>query len=536
MDDAPSSDELIIDWLAVVNDPLAKAFSNCCLSRLRGLTLLCPSEPGFGARMLALSDTNEDEASSILQSLLFRGLFPTADSFSVGDVGNLLNIKHSVQKSGSSVALDNGNIQLTPYPGSPPITDFCIWKISTNAMPLRVGPKFIEEHVDPVIVNHNTTRLDQLLEVSRHDLHYSAVVRGPPRTRREQIANLCAADFSRGCVARNFANHANYLSCITSLLDYIQSEHPDLFRALHPLMSLDPVITFHLLVEPYKTADFVRHPLMISDEVFNKWGGIILPNATAAAYKKMLLAVPAPAYAPAPVPVDAAAAAAATAVVAIPAIYSNRPLVATAIDEIRTGQKDKAHNMKVLPKLIMGTYRNLYEKNCIGGVVQVLPKETIDIVGGAFRGFRLDSIRMYMHFKLREIRCSTFSSSDFESMISQLRDNFSGNCDSESPLYMHGLLPGTMKSVHPRMDLLSLAKFHCSIFYTYMITSDESQLLGPSTGSRDPTDLNHVYNDQATELAELNATKPSSTAVTNIAEVTKMRVQRLGGKLAAAAQ
>lgn len=458
-------------------DLAAKLEGLCMYSALsQPVTFLFPQDKAFRKEIVSAED---NQAVKLLGSLIVPLFLPTADSWKAApEVGSVQGVKYPVlSAAGGKVTLGGeGKVTFTIEKAE----DFTlldknanaaisVWRLVSGRPPLT-GEKFERSAAKARRVKGGGD--------------------GEPglRTRIAMAAELEFAATLRG--GRTRTEHP-YLTRVCGLLAHLRKRQPALLGALQPLIDWDPVVTFYLFVEPYKTAG---GPCMIPDEVIAAWGGVGGFGDCLAAYK---------------------------AGVACDAKMSPPEAIASRVHAVRQtifGSDGSRGNKVRLPAMAKASYETLMSKNAIDGASPILPEETVKLVGSAAKKAWQDEMRFLLHSTFQAVRNEPqYNPSEFDVLLDLVRLKAPGNDYVKESKVMDS--PLLRSDVAPNFEYAYLAKFINSTDFLYVACPEAS--VGRISGAADAATDMKVYNRNALALAQLNKMQlaPRSVSAAAIAEL-----------------
>lgn len=462
----------IFQWIEQQDAEFAGAIRDLCLEgalspggRAAGVTFLYPRDKDYRREIIdAAYSAEADEAVKMVESLILPDVFLTAADFSRAgrDVGSRAGIKYTVEPgAGSGKVALAGGIELAVAEDFRPLArragDIAVWIVAKGRLPLTGEP-----YTPPAGAKK----------------HRAADVRGGSAgtdlAARAQLAAATEAEYDRCMRADRCRTHNPYLAKTVSLLNWLRAKCPDTLAAVAPILDVDPMITFYLLLEPYKTNE---GPRMIADSMLfgeGAWNGSDCYSNAVGEYEAHLSVVDGSAFA-----------------------VRDRPAVASQIDAVR--QRIVASmNPREAPALVAAAYEMLVERNSIEGMEGVLPESTRAALQPRGKKLWQDELRFIVHAALQELRAAPYAPDSFAAIVRDLRTKWPGN-NYEAELCLANV-SDIKNSVAPRAELLMLMKFINST--DFMFVTPLPSAVGNTWGSMNPTDT-AVYNRNAVALADL---------------------------------
>lgn len=283
--------------LASGKTPLSQVIANTCsqksLERKNfGVTLLFPVDIGYREELLKRTETGKQDDYENAQLEFLTLVMPEAvvdaseltsperyrkpDPNESGPLGNWLGEVYTFEKSGSEYVLKIEGKEYATITNEPPkaLKDLQTHYIPKNPL-LKTQGKYsvwfmtLKPGVTKLPFDKNIQQKYQRKGVSR-----TGNATGKPRVegggeqinsmdldsldRRFILAKQLEAEFAKQMKTDQCQTHHPYLPVVTSLLNYIRAQIPDLYAKVLHVVDYDPFITFYLLFEPYKrTGEFL---------------------------------------------------------------------------------------------------------------------------------------------------------------------------------------------------------------------------------------------------------------------------------------
>ncbi len=460
----------IYQWIEAQDPMLASAIHDLCLegnlspSHGRGVTFLYPKEKALRDEIVekAYSD-DADEAQKLIESLIIPDALLTAADFNRRPVGNRLGVKIGVEAvEGSKVKLAGG-AELSPaddfHPLSKRAGDIAVWLLTKGRVPTSG-----ESYSAPVPARRGP----------KAPTRGGNGGEGP--SERLLLARKVEAKFDRCMRLDRCASHNPYLAKVVSLLNYLKMAHPDVLTKVLPVIDYEPVITFYLLLEPYKTSG----ENLIPDGILFGEGGWNCAHAYGNAveeYKAIFASLPQQA----------------SSVYA----FRDRAAVMAQIDLVR--QKYGSLNPRSGPQFVQDCYAALASQNAIQGLTPILPDSTLAALAGGKKLWQ-DEFRFIVHEALQTMRQMPYTSDVLGSILRDICTCWPGN-NYASEIRLANVAD-LRSNVAPRNELLLLGKFVNSTDFLYLPVAPEA--VGEAWGDpNNPLDW-AVYNRNAAALANLN--------------------------------
>ena len=209
---------------------------------------------------------------------------------------------------------------------------------------------------------------------------------------REGLASVVESEY---CYLENDSKSNPYLERSVSILNYLQQNNMDVFKAILPILDRNPIITFYILISPASS----HH--ILSDEILNKWNGSKIFTNASEEYNKILDSV---------------------FTIHSCGFVQNQDLIQKQIEKLRQDILNE-HDCSTLIEEI---YKDLVEKNCIGTVCDVFPEETIALFKNHLHKLWLDEMRFMLHYTLHRVRMPIFREDIFKEFIRATRYDYPG--------------------------------------------------------------------------------------------------------------
>ncbi len=257
----------IFNWIKDNDDDFATVMSDLCLDRVASVSYNTPSvtflmpkgELRKKIMTAALSEKPED-AVDMITSLVIPYWFPTLKSFTKSPpelIGNKLGFMFPEISESSDDKIKFGKI-LTIKPTSSkfvPMDKYkiYIWEIADGEPPSNVNKLITAKNYVIPKMPKKTGGADGTPKSTILNPTYRFMF-------AKKVEHLALEDLRK--------NHTNiYLQVVTYLLNILNSKtYYNLFLKIRPIVDFDPVITFYLLVEPYKNTE----EYLISSDVFTE--------------------------------------------------------------------------------------------------------------------------------------------------------------------------------------------------------------------------------------------------------------------------
>lgn len=444
----------IFQWVEAQDPEFARAIHDLCLEgalspggRVAGVTLLYPDK-AFRAEIVAKADSNPDEAVKLIESLIIPDVFLQQSEFGRRAVGNRCGVAFTVGAEGK------GDVEVAP------VADFST--LASKAGTLAVWR----------IVRGRPPTSGAAYAPPAGAARPRPIRGGAPAGRGERACLACLVEQEYCAAARGGGAMRNpYLARVVSLLNFLRVKAPELLAAVRPVLDYDPVVTFYLLVEPYKT----RGAYLIPDELLvgeGGWRGADAYSDAVADYESFFQGN-----------------------------NGDRAATAARVDAVRSAILGDP-NVRNALAAVLDAYRQLAEANTIGGNGPVLPPAAAAALGGGKKQWQ-DEFRFIIHEALQAMRAAPFSEQTFCNIVRDIATVWPGNdYTAELRLASTAALQG---NVAPRAEYLMLLRFVNSTDFLYLPVAPDA--VGGAWGSMDPTEPG-VYNRNAVALENLRRTAP----------------------------
>jgi len=475
----------IFQWIEAKDPDFAGAIRDLCLEgtlspsgRSPGVTFLYPKDKAYRDKVVDKAySADADEAAKIIESLIIPDALLQGADFQRRPVGSRLGVKYGVETAErGKVKLANG-VELVASDDFHPLARregaLAVWLISKGELPLTG-----EAYKAPAP------------ERKARDGVRGGAGAGdgaPALNSRQTLAASTEGEFDL-CMKRDKCRaHNPYLAKVVSLLACLRAKRPELLPAVMPVLDYDPLVTFYLLIEPYKT---LGGHLIPEDVLFGEgaWNGTDCYGDAVEEYKDIFRSMPGQSAASAADPQTGSG--------AVPYVFRDRAAVAAQADVARH-QLGGNNNPRQLPQQVQDVYAILSAQNTIGGMGPVLP-DVAKTALAAGKKLWQDELRFTLHQALQEMRHAPYSTATFASIVRDLREAWPGNNYTAEARLSN--VADQRANVSPRTELLLLTKFVNSTDFLYLpVTPDDA---GAAWGSMDPTDET-VYNRNAVALSNL---------------------------------
>jgi hypothetical protein len=482
----------IYQWLKKEDPRLADVIRELCLEGALAsskATFLYPTDAKYREEIISLTDAGDsNEAAKLVESLIVPDGMRSGTDFLSRDVGSLLGVKYSVEGAeGGKVRIAQG-VVLEPEKTFSNNENFAVWRVVSGRLPLSG-----ERYAPPSRATGGGQRA-------------RARGGGPDENSRRCLAKRVELKFIQRMGHNKCRGYDPYLAKSVSLLNFLKVTHPDVFTAVLPMVDYSPLVTFYLLLEPYKT----QGTYIIPDVILfgpSGWCGASAYTDALAEYKAFF----------------GASAGQATGQ-KMPYVFSAPDAVSSRIDAERQKQGGGRPN----PQKVQAAYMTLVTKNTIdesSPLRPVFPEGTLAALPGGKKQWQ-DEFRFVVgEAAIAMCNKPVFDLHDFQAMVQDLEVAYPGNnYDSEFSFFRTGA---------SRSDVLLLAKFINSTDFLYVPVPPNMAAI--SRGSMKLDDYT-VYNRNAWSLAVLNRTtgmvNPSGLSPKALAEI-RVYAALHGGQLPA---
>lgn len=498
----------IFQWIEGQDDSLAGAIHDLCMEGAlapghAGVTFLYPKDKAYREEIISKAYTDDaDDAVKMIQSLIVPEGLLNASDFQRRPVGSYSGVLYEVEEaSGDTVKLKGGVVLKKA-------DDFhllrhkeesgrlAVWNITAGRLPLT-GAEYQRPRRGRTEGGARHARMGGNGPLSKRATFAATV--------EEEFDNCMKAD---GCMAKD-----PYLAKSVSLLDFLREKHPDIFQTVLPLIDWNPIITFYLLIEPYKTAGehIIPDGILFGD---GGWNGAETFTDAVSEYKKIfesLRSADSQAY-----------------------VFRDHASVVQAVDLIR--QQVMSINDKMsLVRLIKDHYNKLASNNSIGGLTPIYPDNTLALLRNGKKLWQ-DEFRFIVCCLTKQLYAnaratpSKYSTQEWASLVRTLRNDYPGNNYEAEETMVKKL---EMKSnVSPTEDFLMLQKFGNSTDFLYT-PAPEGMVGGYMGAEDDPTDM-AVYNRNYDAMRAMSRTRTRRHVGVSPQALTELRMYaaKNGGSLA----
>lgn len=349
----------IFNWIKDTDEDFAEVMNDLCLDRITDTNKQIPSitflMPNSALRKKiiekAYSDKPEDAANMITSLVLPYG-FAKAESFKIDQkkIGNKLryvfpkaSIKSDVVNFEDKLTIKLVN-QFTPLRER---ANIYVWEIVSGEPPNDLN-KYVKEkeYVIPKGSRQKTSKEGSY--EGGDDEEQKSSMYNPRAAFAQEIERLYLEDFP---------NKNTYVPVVVLLLQkLIEDKYYDTFLKIRPILDVDPIITFYLLVEPYKSTNYIIDSDIFGPDLFND---IIKNRKTiedpVQTYRTIL-----------DIPVNNNC-----------AIYTRTKELIEIVNNLRNKLLNDV-DARYLPEEILNLYKKLIDENKIDTIENVLPESLID--------------------------------------------------------------------------------------------------------------------------------------------------------------
>lgn len=486
--------ELEMQVSGTKNTPLFNAFSKACVKQLlhrkgTGVTLLFPVDNKYREDLLekieGAKNTDEFEDAQLELSTLVMpeavkdgNELVTAErnkSSGVGPLGNFHGDIYTFEKKGTSYAVKVRGTEIGTITNTPPKDvkvntmyqsqfqlEFTVWFLTFT----EKGKHFPVDKNSQAQYERKPTRSATGKKTGGHESYLQQAIAA--KNQRFVLAKHLETEFAKCMSADGCKSQHPYLSTVVSLLNYLRVKKPNVYQCVLPSIDYDPLITFYILVEPYKTSG----QYFISDaDLFENggcWHKVSLcknPKAEYLAHFENKFSVPG-------------------------TCFTEQARVLAAIQEVRSSLVELRSYTALVSRI--KTIYSTFATGTIKGLNGVLPPSCIQDKD-ADRKLWQDEFRFNIAAALKcLITHGKFSISEFELLIQRIQCGWKGN-DYKTDLVI--ICEDTKSKIITQAELGLLLGFICSSDFLYIPVN--SQNVGTETKRRaddaDSSDFS-VYN------------------------------------------
>lgn len=471
----------IFQFIEELDAEFAGAIKNLCMIAAlspgpgsAGVTFLYPKDDEFRAEIVAKTYSKDaDEAVKMVDALIVPDFLGTAEDWTRKPVGSAGHVLYKVKSaSAKSVVLEGekGDVKLEPNHDFKVLTKregrISVWNI-VSGRPPTTGEGYKRPH--------------RAREKKMGGSPSKTVMGGAGPHWRAR----CAMNVQERYIEEMRKDRATtcdpYLKKMVGLLQYLQREHPATFAAIQPLLDWSPVVSFYILLEPYKS----KGDFMIPDGVLTGptgWNGADGFGNLVTEYK--------------------------TAINSIenkegPYVSRDVRSIVSQTDKLRVqilGSHAELANKKRTPKQLVDVYSALISANKIGGLSPILPDATLRLLPGDKKLWQ-DELRFVLYNALQQVR-DYFDEHDLRAVLRNMCiDRPGDNYTKESCLASAQEKFET--DVSPNEAFAFVVKFINSTNFLY-VPVPETKVGGALGDPIDPRDFS-PYNQNHDALKVLNS-------------------------------
>ncbi|CAB5212864.1 unnamed protein product [Rhizophagus irregularis] len=414
------------------------------------LTFLFPKDKKFHEELKekVFNDfgSEAEEAVKMIKSLIIPDLLRTSANFLQREVGNILNVPFVVEKIEDSKVILEGGVELSPAKDFRPLpadANLAVWYVNKGRPPTEgegyKKPRRVRQRTSKKMggSNYNPTK-------SMHRINITTSVE------REYATTI---DY-----ANSFSQNNPYLNTVVGLLTFLKNNHTPEYEKILPVIDYDPLVTYYLLMEPYKT----RGEFLIEDNVLfgdGKWNGSRNANSTLSDFKAFFQAF------------DQSTADMNSQTDQKSYVFVRNSSLLSHMEGIRTDLNDPYYGLNI-PDKVISFYTQLSNSNSIENMGPVFPDSTYKGLAGLKKLWQ-DEFRFWAHYAHQSIlnekntnEMPNARSQAFYEMVSCIRTNWLGNnYDNERFITKKNTY---VRNVAPNLDLQFLLTFVCSSDFLYI--------------------------------------------------------------------
>jgi len=404
-----------------IDGTLYSAIDNLCLLHALtpghnpGATFLYPEDPAYKKEIieLAYSKSVEDgvQAEKMIKALILPDVFASASDFKDKTVGSRLGIalvvKDATSKgkveavtfdNGAEIVLDRGFVSTKP--------NLFVWRVKKGRIPME-GP----EYKPPFVKKRGkiTGGSDRPM--------YSGI--------RRSLATHAEDQFIAHIRANNEMGNGEFVIKIVSFLNFLKvqaatnKQAADLLSDIIVLMDYNPIVSFYLIFEPYKT-NTTDGAYFVPDEILAAWNGITLCSQPVKEYENFM----------------------ARGCITRPSSLSegaDQTSIRSQIDTIRHSIDSSQSNSKLgLPNKVIEAYKSVMANNSISGLDNVFSASLLARIG-ASKKLWMDEFRYLIHayaatVLFKQYQSATERAADAQNMLDLIRTYPGNRYASESKM------------------------------------------------------------------------------------------------------
>lgn len=431
----------IYQWVEAQDPDFAQAIRDLCLEghlspggKKRGVTFLYPADAAYRQEIVAKTyGADGDEAARMVEALIVPDAFVEGASFSQPgrQVGNLAGVLLPVEKATSKAVHLAGGVELarceTFLPRETRQSDIAVWLVAKGRLPTEGAP-------------YTAPRAERPPRARTGGAEGEAAAAPAPAS-RAALALRTADRFIECLQADRCRAHNPYLAVVVSFLNWLAAKHPERLAALRPVLDYDPVVSFYLLFEPYRTAG--AGPYLVPEELLAEWGGAdCCYQDGPAEFRKHFAGL-------------------------------TNPSLIAQVDAVRYEAANAGRDM---PKRVCAAYDELRAQNAVKGFGPVLPPEAAAAYAAdCCRQRRLwqDEFRHWAHTQFAAVRTAPTAAeavAEFQQWLSAVATGYPGNdWDAERRITS----PAIMSGVGVKADYTALMVFvNSTDFLYYPVAAD----------------------------------------------------------------
>lgn len=464
----------IFQWIESQDDRLAGVIRDLCMEGAltpgfgsAGVTFLYPKDKAYRDEIVNKAEGDDpDGAVKIIESLIIPDSLQNASDFQRRPVGSHSGVLYDVEEaSGDTVKLKGGvtikkadDFHLLQHKEAAGRM-LAVWNVTAGKLPLAGA-------------SYQRPRRGKGGDGA--DGGSRRYIRGGANGQRAALAAQTEAEFD-SCMRQDGCKTKDpFLAKSVSLLAFLKAKHPDILASVLPVIDYSPVVTFYLLLEPYKTSGAFMIPDGILFSAADGWNGADIYQDAVGEFK---------AFFDMAGQTDAAK------------VFSDHAGVVQASDLLRQQTIIPASNKMALVKAVRDAYDKLEKANSIGGLSPIFPASTLALLGGGKKYWQ-DEFRFIISEVTKVLyanaRASTnmYNPADWQACLSTIRNQLPGNDYVKEPKLLDMV---EMKSnVAPTADFYELRKFANSTDFLY-VPSPGGMVGGYMGSADDPTD-DAIYN------------------------------------------
>lgn len=359
----------IYQWIEKHDSEFAECIRDLCLEGalsphkdINGITFLMPDKGSkLRENIIKYTYSNKegadaDMAIKLIESLIVTDLIPDIKTFETIkknniSIGNRLRFRLHINDIKNNHVLFKNGLKLEPVNTFNTIAKK---EYSTSSNKLNLAVWRIVEGEPPIEGDRHEIKRKPKIDGGSDCLCLINPLSKLVDNYRAEFAILVETEYSNSI--KSFTTHTNnqYLSVVIKILTYLHDKKKDAYIRIKPLLDIDPIITFYIILEPYKTeGTYLITKEELSDEVLK----YILSSTNSYKdasneYKKFL-----------------------SQIIDMPnvKIFSNPLDVINSVHMIRN---ELLNNVLVKELLhhIIEVYMALEKSNCINGINPILPE------------------------------------------------------------------------------------------------------------------------------------------------------------------